>query len=428
MAKFPILTLKSGRDKSIRNRHPWIYSGAVKERPHAPTGATVAVHDNKGELLGYGHYAPSATLICRIFAFGNQELNIDKTFWWKKLESAKALRTQLIQAKAPNGNNHRPETPNTPLQPDPHHPTNGYRLVHAEGDGLPGIVIDIYGNAASVQLRTKGAIALQEIIIEFLKEVCQSSHIFVQQSIGKGKTEGKWVTGGIEWVPFRENGMQFQVDIKGGQKTGFFLDQRDNRALVKEFAQGRTVLNAFSYSGAFSVFALAGNARQVDSVDISAHAIEQAEKNIALNFGENDQNPDKENTTPALTKEKRHQGIKADCFQFLKEMPTNHYDLIILDPPAFTKHISTVKKAARGYKEINLKALQKIAAGGLLFTYSCSQHISKDLFRKIVFGAAADAGRNVRVLREMGQAPDHPVSIYHPEGDYLKGLLLHVDE
>ena len=345
------------------------------------------VHSNKGDCLGYGHYAPKATLACRMFHFGPVTGEIDRGFWWQKLKHALDFRQKTLDLGD----------------------TTGFRLVHAEGDGLPGIVLDIYGKSASLQLRTAGAEQLLPVVQDFLVQELGVDDLFVQTG-AKSTLPSQWVLGGQDQVEFRENGLRFRVDIEHGQKTGFFIDQRDNRALLRNYAQGKTVLNCFSYSGAFSVAALAGGAQSVQSVDISAAAVEQARDNVALNFGE----------------EPRHEGITADCFQFLKEMPADHYDLVVLDPPAFTKHISTVDKAARGYKEINLKAMKKIKAGGLLFTYSCSQHISKDLFRKIVFGAAADARRDVQVVCQMEQSPDHPVSIYHPEGEYLKGLLLHI--
>lgn len=390
MPDYPQLILKSGRDKSIRNRHPWIFSGGVKQKPNAHEGAIVAVHNNKGELLGYGHYAPKATLICRMFAFGNEERKIGAEFWRGKLENALRYRTQSLQLGD----------------------TTGYRLLHAEGDGLPGVVLDLYGDAASLQLRTAGALGLLPHIREFLEKELEVKHLYVQTNKKQqDEKTGWWEMGGAESRVFLEHGMQFTVDIEGGQKTGFFLDQRDNRQLLRKYAGGRSVLNAFSYSGAFSVAALKGGAKLVHSVDISASAVDQANQNVALNFADTG----------------NHEGIKADCFKFLKGMESGLYDLVVLDPPAFTKHISTVDRAARGYKEINLKAIQKIASGGLLFTFSCSQHISKNLFRKIVFGAAADAGREVRVVCQMEQAPDHPTSIYHPEGEYLKGLMLYVD-
>lgn len=387
---YPQLVLKSGRERSVLNRHPWIYSGAVKTRPaKVGDGAVVAVCDNEGAVLGHGHYSPQSTLICRMFHFGKLEAPIDEDYWRAKLRAASAYRKRVLD----------------PSQ------TNGYRLVHAEGDGLPGIVIDLYGDAASVQLRTTGTAALAPVIQSFLEEEMGIAHIYLRTE-AKEEGEGKWIKGGQAERQFMEHGLRFWVDIEAGQKTGFFLDQRDNRALLgSRFAAGRRVLNAFSYSGAFSVYALQGGAVGVDSVDISAAAAELASRNVQLNFGD----------------DARHRAIKADAFKFLAEMEHGRYDLIILDPPAFTKHISTVQKAARGYKEINLKAMQRIAPGGLLFTYSCSQHISTDLFRKIVFGAAADAGREVRIVCQMSQAPDHPISIYHPEGEYLKGLCLAID-
>lgn len=387
---YPQLVLKSGRDRAVRNRHPWIFSGAIKHKPKkANEGDIVEVTDNDGELLGLGHYAPNAALACRLFHFGSVRQEVDASFWHAKLADAATYRGQVLDL----------------------HGTTGYRLVHAEGDGLPGIIIDLYGDAASLQLRTSGTARLAPVIQDYLVQHHGVKHLFMRTE-AKEDSEGQWVIGQQTQRIFEENGLKFWVDIETGQKTGFFLDQRDNRQLLRtDFAKGRRVLNTFSYSGAFSVFAIAGEAVHVDSVDISASAAELATQNVELNF-------------PGFS---NHNAIKADAFQFLKEMEQDVYDLIILDPPAFTKHISTVQKAARGYKEINLKALQKIAKGGLLFTFSCSQHISTDLFRKIVFGAAADAGRNVRIVRQLSQAADHPVSIYHPEGEYLKGLVLHVE-
>jgi 23S rRNA (cytosine1962-C5)-methyltransferase len=385
----PQLVLKSGRDRSVRNRHPWIFSGAVKTKPHkAGEGDIVAVVTNDGEFLGLGHYAPQATLICRMFAFGDKPVAVDAAFWQGKLLAALMYRRRILDLEN----------------------TTGYRLIHAEGDGLPGVIIDIYEHTASVQLRTAGTAQLAPVIQGFLESELGIGHIHLRTE-SKEEGEGRWIKGGGESLTFRENGLSFHVDVETGQKTGFFLDQRDNKVLLRRLAGGRRVLNAFSYSGAFSVYALAGGAASVDSVDISAAAAELATRNVTLNFGD----------TP------QHKAIKADAFKYLADMEAGTYDLIILDPPAFTKHISTVQKAARGYKEINLKAIQRIAPGGLLFTFSCSQHIPADLFRKIVFGAAADAGREVRILYQMSQAPDHPVSIFHPEGEYLKGLCLYVE-
>lgn len=386
---YPQLVLKSGRDRAVRNRHPWVFSGAVKQRPpKIGEGEVVAVCSNEGEVLGLGHYAPQATLICRMFAFGAGIGEVNAAFWEGKLRSALEYRRQVLDLDA----------------------TTGYRLVHAEGDGLPGVVVDVYGDAAAVQLRTVGAVGLAPLVQGFLETVMGIAHIFLRTE-SKEDGEGKWIKGEQAQRKFQENGLSFFVDIEAGQKTGFFLDQRDNRQLLRSLAEGRKVLNAFSYSGAFSVYALAGGAVSVDSVDISSAAADWAQQNVNLNFGA---------AAP-------HRALRADAFKYLQEMPAAAYDLIVLDPPAFTKHVSTVQKAARGYKEINLKALQKLAPKGLLFTYSCSQHVSTDLFRKIVFGAAADAGRDVRIVHQMTQAPDHPVSIYHPEGEYLKGLCLQVE-
>ncbi|MEM6268795.1 MAG: class I SAM-dependent rRNA methyltransferase [Bacteroidota bacterium] len=385
---YPQLVLKSGRERSVRNRHPWLYSGAIKTRPQAGVGDIVAICDNHGELLALGHYHPEATLACRIFAFTRKEISIDAAFWRQKLNAARAYRQQVLGSAD----------------------TTGYRLIHAEGDGLPGVVLDIFGEVASLQLRTQGAIALYPIVEEFVRNELGIERLFLRTD-RKEDGPGKWTVGGGNSAHFQENGLHFRADIEKGQKTGFFLDQRDNRALLREYAGGRRILNAFAYSGAFSVYALAGDAQLVHSVDISAAATALAQENVALNFAE----------------EPRHEAIKADCFQFLKEMEPNAYDVIVLDPPAFTKHISTVKKASRGYKEINLKAFQKVTSGGYVFTFSCSQHISRDLFRKIVFGAAADAGRPVRLVATLSQGADHPVDLYHPEGEYLKGLVLQVE-
>jgi 23S rRNA (cytosine1962-C5)-methyltransferase len=384
---YPQLVLKSGRERSVLNRHPWLFSGGVKVRPKSGPGSIVAVTSNNGDLLGYGHYHPESTLICRMFAFSSNPVDIDDAFWKSRLANALAYRRQVFDFET----------------------TNGFRLIHAEGDGMPGVVVDVYDKAASVQLRTDGAITLQPAIEDFLKNELGMESIYLRTEAKDGG-KGKWIWGEGGENIFTENGLKFHSDIENGQKTGFFLDQRENRSLLAEFSKGKKVLNAFSYSGAFSVYALSGGAREVHSVDISGAATDLADKNVSLNF-------------PG---DAPHQSIKADCFQFLKEMDEGLYDLIVLDPPAFTKHISTVDKAARGYKEINMKALQKVAENGFIFTFSCSQHISRDLFRKIVFGAAADAGREVRLVAQMSQGKDHPVDLFHPEGEYLKGLLLQV--
>lgn len=386
MADFPALILKSGRDKSFLNRHPWVFSGAVKTLPDAKDGEIIAVCDNKNQLLGYAFYSPGRTIVARAFEFSDKPLKINAGFWKKKLKAALEYRQNSLFLDN----------------------TTGYRLVHAEGDELPGIIIDLYGDAASVQMRKPGTSALLGIVQEFLQEELNIYRVFVRWN---DDGDGEWVSGENGPAEFWEYGLQFTADIESGQKTGFFLDQRDNRLKLVDFAKDRTVLNAFSYTGGFSVYALAGEAKSVISLDASASALELADKHVEMNFG----------------KDAKHESVKADCFEYLREMPNNKFDLIVLDPPAFTKHKSTVKKASRGYKDINLKAMNKIKRGGLLFTYSCSQHITTDLFRKIIFAAAADSGRSVRIMSQMLQAPDHPISIYHPEGEYLKGLLVYVE-
>jgi len=264
-----------------------------------------------------------------------------------------------------------------------------------------------------VQARNPGAAAWIPHLMDYFEAEERLDISAVYASRGQGKQiDSEWLKGEPGLFEFIENELLFEVDIAEGQKTGFFLDQRENREQVAEFAQGKRVLNAFSYTGAFSLYALRGGADYVESVDISAKAVEASRHIINLNAG--------------VLDPKKHEAVQADCFKYLNEIERDQFDLIILDPPAFTKHISTVKRAARGYKEINLKALRKVRSGGWLFTFSCSQHISPDLFRKIVFGAAADAGREVRIVRQLSQSPDHPISIFHPEGEYLKGLLLYV--
>lgn len=382
----PKIILKSGRERSVTNRHPWVFSGSAKELPKAADGDIVAICDNKNTQLALGWYSPGKTIISRMFEFGDKLPNVNAAFWKGKLKAALDYRRNSLYLDN----------------------TTGFRMVHAEGDSMPGVILDIYGDAASLQLRRPGTASILPIIIDFLKEELNIWRVYVRWN---EEPEGEWVLGESGPAEFMEYGLKFTADIENGQKTGFFLDQRDNRLKLVDFAAGRTVLNAFSYTGGFSVYALAGDAKEVVSLDVSAPALELAKEHVEANF-------------PGDT---RHSILKEDCFQYLRDMPADKYDLIILDPPAFTKHQSTVTAATRGYKDINLKAMTKIRKGGLIFTYSCSQHISVDLFRKIIFGAAADSGRFVRIMSFMSQGPDHPINIYHPEGEYLKGLLLYVE-
>lgn len=378
--KYHQLVLKKGREKSVLNQHPWIFSGAVYRKPEG-NDPFVHILDFKGNHLAIAFYDPASQIIARIFHFG-EPLEIDQSFWSVKVKAAFQLRQSLINDQ-----------------------TTGYRLINAEGDGLPGIIADVYERVVSLKLTIPAVYHLESILIDQLRTFGPTS-FYIDTANYK-----KWVdTPAEKNVLFQENQLKFIADSEHGQKTGFFLDQRDNRQLVQSVAEGKTVLNAFCYSGAFSVYAIAGGAIAVDSVDVSQGALNLTEKNLSLNF------------SPSVL----HQSIVADCFDYLRSMQSAHYDLIILDPPAFAKSKRAVVKASRGYKDINLQAFSKIRPAGLVFTFSCSQHISADLFQKIIFAAAKDSGRSVKILKKLGQAQDHPVNIFHPEGEYLKGLLLYV--
>jgi 23S rRNA (cytosine1962-C5)-methyltransferase len=384
--RLPALTLRPGRERSILNRHPWIFSGAILNMPEASKEGIIEVRDAKGNYFGAGFFHPESQIVCRMFYFSASQGSFSDEFWKNKFRAAYQFRKSFIN----------PEI------------TTGYRLANAEGDSLPGMIVDIYDKTAVLQMRIPGVLPLIPLWVEFLQK-----EVGIDQVILKKETEEgfEWLTPKVtDRVTFVENGFNFIAEIEIGQKTGFFLDQRNSRNLVGNWAQNKTVLNAFCYSGAFSIYALKGGAKEVISLDISHKAIQTVEEVIQLNFN-----------SPVP-----HRAITVDTFEYLKEMPDDYFDLIILDPPAFTKHISTVNKAARGYKEINLKAMRKIKEGGILFTFSCSQHISADLFRKIIYGAAADAGRECSVLYRLAQPEDHPVNIFHPEGEYLKGLVLRV--
>jgi len=380
------LYLRQEKLKPFLNRHPWIFSGAVKTRPNNPASTKVEIRTEGGKQLGYGFYEHSAQLICKVFHFGPAPENgFDKEYWKQKLSEAYRLRQLVIN----------PED------------TDTWRLCHAEADGIPGLVADVYGgNCISFQTTSPGTLELKEIWKEIFLEM-GFDFLFHRH----GKEEGAWITEQPRLpVRSKENGLSFLCDPATGQKTGFFIDQRENRKAVGSLCAGRKVLNAFSYSGGFSVYAISGGASEVISADISKSACQLAEQNVAVNF------PDYE----------KHQSIAVDCFDYLRTMPDD-FDLIVLDPPAFAKNRASVEKAARGYKEINLQAMMKIRPGGIIATFSCSQHIDSDLFQKIVFAAAADSGRNVRILAHASQPPDHPVSIFHPEGAYLKGLFLYIE-
>ena len=393
MDQLPIVILKSGKDQSLKRFHPWIFSGAIKKIKGEPVeGQLVRVFSNQEEYLGTGHYQIGSIAV-RIITF--KDINIDFSFWIYKIRQAVDYRKEIGLEITPEN--------------------NVIRLIHAEGDNLPGLIVDYYNGTAVVQMHSVGMFKNRDIIYQSLKEVMGDNlKAIYEKSEGtlpfKAKIEPKngYIFGSITDKIVIENGLKFEIDWEAGQKTGFFIDQRDNRSLVEKYSNGKKVLNMFCYTGGFSVYALRGKAKTVISVDSSKLAIDQTKKNVELNF-----------------KTANHESICEDAFTFLDNM-NEDYDLIILDPPAFAKHNDVLQNALQGYKRLNAKALGKIKRGGILFTFSCSQVVSKENFRKSVFAAAANTGREVKILHQLSQPPDHPVNIYHPESEYLKGLVLHV--
>jgi 23S rRNA (cytosine1962-C5)-methyltransferase len=394
MSAYSKVILKSGKERSLNNFHPWLFSGAIKEiQGPVKEGDIVEIHNNHNEYMATGHFHEGSIKV-RIFSF--ERVQPDFAFWKSKLEKAFAVRNQLGYIDHPD--------------------TNAYRLIHAEGDNMPGLIIDIYKDTAVIQTHTVGMHAikneltksLQEIYGPDLKAVYDKSADSMSKQSEVVVTNG-YLFGNASVDEVLENGNKFYVNWEEGQKTGFFIDQRVSRELLGSMAKGKTVLNTFAYSGGFSVYALKGGASLVHSVDSSKKAMDWANKNVAMNVGD----------AP-------HEFFAVDTFDYLKHMQTE-YDIIILDPPAFAKHLSAVDKAAKGYQNLNFESLKRIKPNGILFTFSCSQVIDKGLFRKIVFAAAAQAKRNVRILYQLTQPADHPISMYHPEGEYLKGLVLHVE-
>ena len=389
--------LKRGKEESLARRHPWIFSGAIERIEGDPEeGDVVDVYARSGEFLARGHYQIGSITV-RVLSFEQEE--IDAAGWEARLRAAWAVRRAIGLIDSPD--------------------TDCYRLVHGEGDNLPGLVIDIYGDVAVVQAHSVGMYRSRQAICEALRTVYGDRLAAVYDKSAQtlpykaetGAVDGYLYGGGASTERIvTEHGNRFHVDWGVGQKTGFFLDQRENRALVGHYSAGRTVLNTFSYTGGFSVYALAGGAREVVSVDSSATAVALAVRNAELNFG-----PDV-----------HHEGVASDVFDYLKTTD-KQFDLIILDPPAFAKHHKVLGNATKGYTRLNARALSQIAPGGILFTFSCSQAVSRELFRTTVFTAAAIAGRRVRILHQLTQPADHPVNIYHPEGEYLKGLVLYVE-
>ncbi len=379
------VVLKSGKEKAVLNRHPWVFSGAIKKIDQTiVVGDVVTILDTQGAFLAHGHWCCNDGLVCRLFSF-DKDAVIDDAWWYQRFVDALDLRKTLgLPSKA----------------------TNGFRLIHGEGDLLSGLVVDVYHESASIQLSNPGLDPVIPVLGDFLAKACGVTRIFYDTTF---KNESRWLVGHGETSSFIENNLTFFVDIGEMQKTGHFLDQRDNRYLVQTLSEGRDVLDAFCYTGGFSVYAAQGGAASVTSLDISKPALALAEKNIAKNHLSS-----------------VHRTIVADCFNYLRNLTKDEYNFIILDPPAFAKSAKAVMRASRGYKDINLLAMKAIRGDGLLFTFSCSQHIDQDLFKKIIFAAAKDAQRDVRIVREVSQGVDHPVSVFCPQSNYLKGLLLYV--
>ena len=397
----PQVFLRRGKEESLLRRHPWIFSGAIdyiraEEEAEIAEGALVDVYTRSGEFIARGHYQIGSIAV-RVLSFEQEP--IDDAWWRRKIAVAYDVRRTLS------------------LTDDER--TTCYRLVHGEGDGLPGLVVAVYGTTAVVQCHSVGmyrarqqvAAALREVYGDRLTAIYDKSSQTVPYNARLNAVDGYlWGSSDHETQAVAENGIRFLVNWEKGQKTGFFLDQRENRELVRRYAAGRTVLNTFCYTGGFSVYALAGGAREVCSVDSSERAVELAAENVRLNFGD----------------DAPHTAVAADAVEYLKHID-DRYDLIILDPPAFAKHHKVLGNAMQGYKRLNARALSQIKSGGILFTFSCSQAVSKELFRTTVFSAAAIAGRKVRILHQLTQPADHPIDIYHPEGEYLKGLVLYVE-
>ncbi|MBQ9440541.1 MAG: class I SAM-dependent rRNA methyltransferase [Paludibacteraceae bacterium] len=387
--------LKPHKEESVLRFHPWVFSGAVARIDGNPSeGEVVSVVASDGTALGAGHYQIGSIAV-RLLTFSPNE-KIDAAFFRRRIESAYNMRKALGLIRKDN---------------------DTYRLVHGEGDMLPGLIIDVYGDTAVMQAHSVGMHLIRRELAEIVKDVVVEVSNVYYKSEGtlpyKAPLEERddgYLIGNEGQSVGCENGLKFNIDWLRGQKTGFFVDQRDNRSLLERYSRDRNVLNMFCYTGGFSVYALRGGALSVHSVDSSAKAIELTERNVNLNFGECE----------------RHKAFAEDAFRFLDNMQ-QAYDLIILDPPAFAKHRGAIRNALQGYRRLNQKALEKIAPHSILFTFSCSQVVDKDMFRLAVFSAAAAAKRQVRILHQLTQPADHPINIYHPEGEYLKGLVLYVE-
>jgi len=401
----PSLYLKTKHDRAVRRFHPWIFSGAVERLSgHCEPGAVIDVLTADGEFIGRGFFNSNSNIVCRMLTWQNEA--IDRHFFTARLQRAWQQRCSMFTDSSAG------DSPQV-IMPA----TDAFRLVNAEGDGLPGLVVDRYGDFLSVQISSLGMQRFRETIVTCLAQITQPKGIWERSGGAALREEGLPPVNQLlygetppERVSFCENGFRFEAELLAGQKTGFYLDQRENREWCQRLSRGRTLLNGFGYSGAFSVYASRGAAARIVTVDSSQAAIALARRHFAIN-----QLPCNEDDF-----------VAQDMFHYLRAT-TVEFDFVILDPPAFAQRQKDVRRAARAYKDINLQAIKKIAPGGLLLTCSCSQPVTPDLFQKILFGAAVDAGRCVQILGQSGHPPDHPVSVFHPEGRYLKAFLLRVD-
>lgn len=387
--------LRKGKEDSLLRFHPWVFSGAIaKVDEGIEEGDLVKVISSSGRFVAIGHFQIGSIAV-RVLSFEDRDIN--RLFWEERISAAYEVRKSLHLLREDN---------------------NTFRLIHGEGDLLPGLIIDIYGDSAVIQAHSVGMHYVRQTIAEILIETVNGlKNVYYKSEttlpfkaeLNDAKENG-YLIGSMSDAVGIENGVKFHIDWLRGQKTGFFIDQRENRALLEHYSTGKKVLNMFCYTGGFSCYAMRGGAELVHSVDSSSKAIDLTNKNIELNFQDTS----------------RHQSFAVDAFKFLDEMKTD-YDVIVLDPPAFAKHRSALRNALQGYRKLNAKAFEKIKSGGVLFTFSCSQAVNKDQFRLAVFSAAAQSKRKVRILHQLTQPADHPINIYHPEGEYLKGLVLYVE-
>jgi 23S rRNA (cytosine1962-C5)-methyltransferase len=395
MINFPKIILKSGRERSLNRFHLWVFSGAIKKIGGKPEdGDVVEVYSNNLEYLATGHFQQGSIMV-RIFSF--EKTDAGEEFWIRKFGKAIEYRTGLGLFDSTE--------------------TNVFRLIHGEGDGMPGLIADFYNGVIVIQAHSVGMFNMRHLFAKVLKKILNEKVVAIYDKSDStlnmaGKQPGNegFLEGNIDLAMVSEYGNKFEIDFRDGQKTGFFVDQRENRRLLQNYCNGKKVANIFGYTGGFSVYAAKGGAILTDTIDVSEKAIELAEKNMRLNFSEN----------------RSFRFFSEDAFAFLKNAETK-YDVIALDPPAFAKHQGALENALKAYRRINEAAIRQLNPGGVLFTFSCSQVVSKDDFRKAVFSAAAATGRNIRIVHQLTQPADHPINIYHPEGEYLKGLVLFVE-